>query len=695
MAKPAARIAAIQFGFALGILAVLTRAAQLQIVDTERWAREAARQRTEKVVLPARRGALYDRNGIPLAITQEFYHIGIAPNELDDVRTAFVALVRNLGVSAPALNREFQARKRWIYLHGPFTASQVQPLRQLHGIHLTGEFQRFYPSRDLARPIIGALAPDQSVGGSGLEASMDSLLTGRPGEAVLLKDRAGRRYDSPGRKTRDPVPGNDVTLTIDAELQEIAERGLDDAIAQMQAEGGDVVFLDPDDRRAVRPRVAAGDQRRRAECLDLHRSVRAGLDCEALHRGRAAAARSGEAHRGGLGRERGLVHAGHDRRQDSAHRRRARRAGRLTLARAIQVSSNIAMAKFASRLRPEEQFETLRDFGFGTPTSAEFPGESRGILALPHRWQPMYTRASLAMGYEFGVTPVQLAAAYAAIANDGVLLAPTLVREVRDPAGNLIYRHRPEPVRRVVPVAIADQLREFLREAAGAGGTGELAQLANYSVLGKTGTSVRFVNGRYVRGQYTASFAAIFPADHPQLVVIVKIDNPRGNYYGGLTAAPVTRTMLQQALASRRIAIDRGLLAARDSTVPAPKTAGAGRHAAGRHHLAVPAHGDRPDPRPVPDVAGRIGPRGRARAAPARVSGDAARIGTGRAHHPRGRRAARARIGRARGSRMTSSGPDRRPCPSAELTRCLSHGASCWTSYAGATCWSPRRRMAR
>src|SRR5207244_1375590 len=137
-----------------------------------------------------------------------------------------------------------------------------------------------------------------------------------------------------------------------------------------------------------------------------------------------------------------VTSTGQTRRISDAHAHR----GTLTLARAIQVSSNIAMAKFSSRLRPEEQFEMLRDFGFGTPTGAEFPGESRGILAFPDRWQPMYTRASVAMGYEFGVTPVQLAAAYAAIANDGVLLAPTLVREVRDPAGNLLYRHRPEPV---------------------------------------------------------------------------------------------------------------------------------------------------------------------------------------------------------------------------------------------------------
>lgn len=198
----------------------------------------------------------------------------------------------------------------------------------------------------------------------------------------------------------------------------------------------------------------------------------------------------------------------------------------------------------------------LRGFGFGAPTGAEFPSESRGRLERPDKWEPMYTRASVAMGYEFGVTPVQLAAAYAAIANDGVLLTPTLVREIHDPAGIPIYRHRPELVRRVVTPTVAAQLREFLRGAASEGGTGEEAQLVNYAVLGKTGTAVRFENGRYVHGTYTASFAALFPADDPQLVVIVKIDNPRGKYYGGLTAAPVTRTMLQQALASRRIAIE-------------------------------------------------------------------------------------------------------------------------------------------
>ena len=607
MAKPTARIAAIQFGFTLGILAVLTRAAQLQIVDAERWEQEASRQRTEKVVLPARRGALYDRNGIPLAITQEFYHVGIAPNELEDIRSAFVLLVRNLGVSAPALDREFQARKRWIYLDGPFNATQVQPLRQVRGIHLAGEFQRFYPSRDLARPIIGGLAPDRSVGAAGLEGALDSLLTGRPGEAVLLKDRAGRRYDSPGRRTRDPVAGNDVTLTLDAELQEIAERGLADAIREMQAEGGDVVFLDPNSGEllALASRQAASGGAPSASTFTD--PFEPGSTAK-LFTAAALLMHQRVAESDAVSGEDGVWN------MPTTSRGRTRRItdthvshGMLTLAHAVQVSSNIAMAKFSQRLRPEEQFEMLRDFGFGTPTGAEFPGESRGILAFPHRWQPMYTRASLAMGYEFAVTPVQLAAAYAAIANDGVLLAPTLVREVRDPEGKILYRHRPEPVRRVVTSAVASELREFLREAAGTEGTGERAQLANYAVLGKTGTAVRFVDGHYVHGQYTASFAAIFPADHPQLVVIVKIDNPRGSYYGGSTAAPMTRQMLQQALASRRVAIDRGRMAANDTAPPAPPRPQAAAPGPAPVVITLPYRPPKVDttPRPVPDVTGR------------------------------------------------------------------------------------------
>jgi cell division protein FtsI (penicillin-binding protein 3) len=607
MAKPTARIAAVQFGFALGVLAILARAAQVQIVEGDAWAREAARKRTERVVLPARRGALYDRNGVPLALTQEFYHVGIAPNELDDIPAAFRLLVRHLGVPAPELDREFRSRKPWIYLHGPFSATQVQALRQINGIHLDGEYQRFYPSRDLARPIIGGLSPDRPAGAAGLELSLDSLLTGKPGAAVLLKDRAGRRYESPARLLREPVAGNDVTLTLDAELQEIAERGLAEALDAMNAEGGDVVFLDPltGDLLALASRQGSTAAPQRASTFTdpFEPGSTAKLFTAAallVHQ----LVDSTESVSGEHGRwEMPVARRGRTRTITDSHRS----DGKLTLALAIQVSSNIAMAKFSARLQPAQQYEMLRDFGFGTPTGAEFPSESRGRLARPDRWQPMYTRASLAMGYEFGVTPVQLAAAYGAIANDGLLLAPTLVREVSDPSGRVLYRHVPEPVRRVVSSEIAGRLKEFLRGAVGEGGTGEKAQLVNYTLLGKTGTAVRFENGHYVHGEYTASFAALFPADRPQLVVIVKIDNPKGNYYGGLTAAPVTRSMLEQALASQRVAIDRARLAAPDSAASAETPSAsmpAGRPVVA---LSLPYHPSDSVTiaRPIPDVAGR------------------------------------------------------------------------------------------
>jgi cell division protein FtsI (penicillin-binding protein 3) len=608
MARPQARIAAIQFGFAVGVIAIVARAAQLQLMQGGRWAEQAERQRTERTILPARRGALFDRNGVPLAVSQEYYHVGVAPNELADAR-AVQLLSRHLGVARDALERDVRTGKRWIYFHGPFTATRVQPLRRLAGVHLTGDFQRFYPSRALARPIIGGLSPDGPIGAAGLELSLDSILTGQPGEAVLLKDRAGRRYDSPARLVREPLAGNDVVLTLDAELQEIAERGLHDALVEMKADGGDVVFLDPTNGELL----ALASRQARGAGIG---SVRASTFTDPFEPGSTAKLFTAAAllkHRKVKSSDAVFVEGGRWQMPvNSSGRTRLisdvhKTTGNLTLAQTVQISSNVGMAKFSSRLASEEQFEMLRDFGFGTPTGAEFPSESRGRLARPDKWQPMYTRASMAMGYELGVTPVQLAAAYAAIANDGLLLTPTLVREIRDPAGGLLYRHQPEPVRQVVTPQVAAQLRQFMKGAVGEGGTGGGAQLVNYSLLGKTGTAVRFEGGRYLTGQYTASFAALFPADNPQLVVVVKIDNPTGKYYGGLTAAPVTRTMLQQALASRRIGIDRSRLTPRDSASPRAQRPAATPAGISRVVLSLPYQPDRQSAvtRQVPEVAGR------------------------------------------------------------------------------------------
>jgi cell division protein FtsI (penicillin-binding protein 3) len=210
----------------------------------------------------------------------------------------------------------------------------------------------------------------------------------------------------------------------------------------------------------------------------------------------------------------------------------------------------------------------LREFGIGSPTGIEFPGESRGRLALPHEWSGV-TAASLAMGYELAVTPLQLAQAYAAIANDGVMVRPTLVKAIRSPEGVELYRHRTEPVRRVVSTAVARRLRHMLRGVVSLeGATGTTAALTNYQVAGKTGTSRKAGFGGYIPGAYTASFASLFPADQPQLVMVVKLDNPKGAY-ARLTAAPVTRSVLEQLLATQTGPLDRARLS---GAAPAPSS---------------------------------------------------------------------------------------------------------------------------
>jgi len=552
MAKPLVRLRVIEIGLAAALLALVGRAAQVQLVEGRRYAAAAKAQRTEHVVLEARRGTLFDRHGTAVALTQETYHVGIAPNELRNPSRDVATIARQLRLPQADVQRAM--RKRYAWFAGPFTALEVQPIRTVRGVHLEPVLRRFYPSREFARAVIGRVGEDgrgSGGGGGGLERLLDSLLAGTPGSAVVLKDRAGREYVSPARVIAAPVAGNDVVLTLDAELQEIAQRALDDAIDNMQAEGGDVVMLDPatGEVLAVASRRADGSMRPSAFTETFEPGSLAKIFAAAalitFERVRPTERVSGEGGRYRLP----------DRVVTDEHP-----MPMLTLADAIRVSSNIALVKFSARLDPDEQYSVLRAFGFGAPTGVEFPAESPGRLRPPREWSRP-SSASLAIGYELAVTPIQLAAAYGAIANNGVLLEPTLIREVRAPNGSVRYLHRPEPVRRVVTPQVAAKLRDLLRGVVEAGGTAERAALANFQLAAKTGTARRVVGGRYAAGQYTASFAALFPAAEPQLVVVMKIDNPqKGSYFAAQTAAPVTRSMLEQALAARTVALDRARL---------------------------------------------------------------------------------------------------------------------------------------
>jgi len=593
VAKFTTRLQVIEVALFAGLGALLIRAAQVQVFQGHRWASEAQAQRTERIVLPARRGGLFDRHGTALALTQETYHVGVAVNELHDPDRDGALIARQLRLSPGDMRQSL--RKRYAYFAGPYTAVDVQPLRAMRGVHLESVVNRFYPQPELAQAVIGRVG-DDGRGSSGLELELDSVLAGKPGSAVVLKDRAGREYASPARVVADPVPGNDVVLTLDAELQDIAQRALDDALKRTNADGGDVVMIDPSSGEVL----AMASKRR-------DRSVRPSALLDTFEPGSIAKIFAAAA----LLTERLVTPnervSGEGGRYRLAHRTITDEEplATLTLADAIRVSSNIAMVKFAARLAPETQYATLREFGFGAPTGVEFPAEAAGRLRLPSDWSGL-SAASLAMGYELAVTPLQVAAAYGALANDGLLLEPALVRQVRGPLGTVEYRHRPEPVRRVVSPEVAGQLRELLRGVV-EGGTGTEAALANFSVAAKTGTARRVVRGRYAPGQYTASFAALFPAERPQIVLVVKIDNPRnGSYFASQTAAPVTRSMLEQALAARDVALDR----ARLSTAAPAVTAADVEEEPGATPYVVPwpYHPDTAATLPqrtVPDVAGR------------------------------------------------------------------------------------------
>jgi len=596
MAKPAVRLQALEVALLAGLAAVVLRAGQVQLLQGNRYAEEARARRTERITLDARRGGLYDRNGTAIALTQETYHVGIAPNELRDPGRAAATIAKALRL--PPGEVRAGLRKRYAYFGGPFGALDVQKIRTLRGVHLEPVLRRFYPAPDFARAVVGGIGVDGR-GASGLERTFDSLLAGRAGSAVVLKDRSGREYESPSRLIAAPVPGSDLLLTIDAELQEIAQQVLSEALSQLNAAGGDVVILEPKTGELL----AVASQRRDGSSppsafTETYEpgslaKIFAAASLLSLERVRSSERVSGEGGRYKLPGRPVLV---------DEHPLPS-----FTLAQAIAVSSNIAMAKFVTRLNRREQYATLRDFGFGTPTGVEFPSESPGRLRRPGEWSNT-SAVSLAIGYEIAATPLQLAAAYAAIANDGVLLVPTLVREVHDPDGDVVYRHRPEPVRRVVSPALARQLRALLRGVV-AQGTGTGVTIAHFGVAAKTGTARRTVQGRYAPGEYVASLVTLFPADDPQLVVIVKIDNPdpsKRGYFASQTAAPVTRSLLEQALASRTVTLNR----ARVATTPiAESVSEAPDDGAVPYVVPWPFHPDtagrRSTRQVVPDVTGQ------------------------------------------------------------------------------------------
>ncbi len=604
MARTEARIQALQAVFLVGVLAITGRAGYLQLVRGDDYAKRAARQRTAHQILEAPRGVIFDRRGTPLATSLERYHVTIAPEQVKNKPALLRLFQADIGAKVDRLRAALRSNDPF-YAHGPYTAGQVGRLREVQGVYLAPIYRREYPSGPLARPLIGSLTADSSSGATGLERFLDSLLRGVPGETVLLKDARGRTYESPERVVRVPTRGHDVVLTIDKELQEIAEGGLAAAFETFKPKRGDVIFLDPrtGEILAAASREVDADGEQMASASYFTSAFEPGSTAKPLTaagllvRNRVDDDDVVPSHNGRWnmpGRSKPIV-------DDHPQQ------GPITLARAIQVSSNVAMAQFSTRLSAVEHFEALRNFGLGSPSGVEFPFEEPGILPKPETWRPGQTGASAAMGYAVMVTPVQLAAAYGALANGGRLLAPSIVREIRSPEGAVVYRHEPVLVRQAVTAEVAAKLRRFLALSAGDSGTGGRSQVKG-SVLGKTGTA-KLVENRQYTNKHAASFAGMYPARDPQLVFVVRIEDPKGAYSGGAVAAPVVASMLRQALAAQRTTIDRGMLASAQSPRPPKAPVGSGDPPTDEtRSVTLPLGRDRPAPIllvEVPDVVGQ------------------------------------------------------------------------------------------
>jgi len=540
-------------------IAILAKAASVQLVHGREWRARAERQQSSEKTIPAPRGDILDATHRVLAQSREMVRLEIAPREVNEPQKLRRALAK-LGLDAALIRRAGDTNAKYFVVPGEFLAVDAAPAMMLSGVHSYSAVERSYAVSQGGQGIVGHVTADDK-GVDGVELALDSILRGVAGQATMFKDTKGQSRESPTAPGIEPTKGNTVVLTINNDLQEIAEKSLADAVAKMGAEGGDIVILDPHTgdvlamaSRRLDPRATSATVV--TEPFEPGSTAKPFMAAGLIDRGRVTDHDSVDTGDGVLelpGRK-NPIHDEH-------------LIGRAPLSEVLRWSSNIGIVKFSQRLTPREEFETLRDFGFGMPTGVQFPTESAGSLRPPSTWSAT-SAASMAMGYEVAVTPLQLAAAYATFANGGELIEPALVKEVIGPDGSVKYRHTPRVVRRVVSRATADKVRNMLLDVVDEG-TALKAAIDNYRLAGKTGTPRATVHGHYASGRYNPNFVSLFPGDNPQYVMVVKLTAPQSSIFAAETAAPVTKAILEAAIAARDAALDRGKLAS--SEMPSKK----------------------------------------------------------------------------------------------------------------------------
>ncbi len=526
--------------FVLAASSLLARAVHLQVLNKDFLNQQADSRhlRTEKI--SAHRGSITDRNGEPLAISTPVDSVWANPKELAAAVDRVPELAKALKLDSQLLMRRITQSmdKEFLYLRrhlSPEQAQQVMALK-LPGVNVLREYRRYYPSGEVAGHLVGFTSVDDD-GQEGLELEFNHWLSGESGAKRVLKDRLGRAVENV-ESIRPAHNGRDLRASIDVRLQYLAYRALKSAIQQHKAESGSIVLIDVQTGEVLamvnqptynpndRAQYSAERYRNRAitDIFEPGSSIKPLVLAAALESGRYRPSST-------VDTSPGFVVVGPKKIEDTNN------LGRISLTTVLSRSSNVGVTKIAMSLEPDQLWSTMTQFGLGSLTASGFPGESAGLLTHYNHWQEI-SQATLAYGYGVSVTPLQMAQAYAALGNDGMMHPVSLVA-----------LDKPNDGERILSSETSQAIRRMMEEVVRPGGTGTKASIAGYRVAGKTGTAWKFAAGGYSHDKYLSIFAGLAPASNPRLAAVVIIDEPTGNlYYGSDVAAPVFADVIAESL---------------------------------------------------------------------------------------------------------------------------------------------------
>jgi cell division protein FtsI (penicillin-binding protein 3) len=536
---------------------VVARLAELQIAQGSRYRARAQRQQERRIEVSPLRGSIFDRAGRPLAVSVEASSVYAIPDDVKDVAETARLLARYLDVPEATLSARLQQKKGFVWLARKVDRGAAAALKKarIPGIHLVGETKRSYPKGSLAAAVLGYVGLDDK-GLGGLEHSYDEIIRGKPGEIVALTDARRSTYgEAEVANSRPPQEGASLVVSIDSGIQFAAEQALTEAVIDAQAKSGVAILLDPTDGSILAMATAPGfdpneygrfsaDERRNRAIADAHEpgsTFKVVTGAVALENSVVTLDETIDTGDGTI-RVGNTVISEHDRKQ----------FGALTLAGVFEHSSNVGIIRVGLRLGPQRLWAGATALGVGRASGIDLPGENSGIFRKPERWS-MLSNATISMGQEVSLTPLQLARVGAVIANGGRLVRPRLVRRVAHPDGR-VETFAPSPAERVLSEETARIVRDLMVGVV-EHGTGKKAAIPGFAVAGKTGTAQKAGIGGYQAGRYVSSFLGFAPSENPRIVGLVLIEEPRGGrYYGGDIAAPVFSRVVSQALGILRIA---------------------------------------------------------------------------------------------------------------------------------------------